>query len=236
MTVITRPDTRATATAIRGWAGVEAAAEAAANHSARLSSESIAKRVVDLVGALIGLVLLSPLLVVVAIVIRLSSPGAALYRQERVGLDGRVFSIVKFRTMHVDAEERLAALKAQGSFAGPLFKLENDPRITRVGRVLRKFSIDELPQLWNVLMGDMSLVGPRPALQCEVDEYCPRALRRLEAVPGMTGAWQVSGRSDLTWEQSLDLDIGYIDGWSNGVDARILLATVRAVVRPVGAY
>lgn len=232
MTVITRSESRPAPGQNLGWA----IGEATSGDGLPRSSESVVKRGVDVVGAAIGLVVLFPFLLLVALAIRLSTPGAALYRQERVGLDGRPFSIVKFRTMYTDADQRLAALKAQGSFAGPLFKLENDPRVTRVGRFLRKFSIDELPQLWNVLLGDMSLVGPRPALRCEVDAYCPRALRRLEAVPGMTGAWQVGGRSDLTWEQSLDLDVGYVDGWSHRVDAKILLATFRAVVRPVGAY
>lgn len=200
------------------------------------SSASLAKRVTDIIGATIGLLLLGLPMIVVALLIRATTPGRALYRQERIGLDGRPFQIVKFRTMYSDSNERLAALKASTAIEGPLFKMVDDPRITPIGAILRRFSIDELPQLVNVLLGDMSLVGPRPALACEVDEYCSRAIRRLDAVPGMTGAWQVGGRSTLSWEDGLDLDLHYVDNWSYGYDVVLLAKTVRAVVRPVGAY
>jgi lipopolysaccharide/colanic/teichoic acid biosynthesis glycosyltransferase len=194
------------------------------------------KRGVDVAGALVGLILLSPMFLAIALLIRLDSAGAPLYRQVRVGRDGRAFSIVKFRTMHLDSEVRLAELKRRHQADGPLFKLEVDPRVTRVGAVLRRFSLDEFPQLWNVLRGEMSLVGPRPALPCEVATYCPRAARRLDAVPGMTGPWQVGGRSTLQWEEGLALDLDYVDRWSLGYDLVVLLKTVRAVLRPVGAY
>jgi lipopolysaccharide/colanic/teichoic acid biosynthesis glycosyltransferase len=138
--------------------------------------------------------------------------------------------------MHRDSDAQLAALKEAHQGDGPLFKLENDPRITGVGRHLRRFSLDELPQLWNVLRGDMSLVGPRPGLPCEVAAYCDKANRRLEVKPGMTGAWQVGGRSTLEWQEGLDLDLHYIDHWSLAYDARILVKTASAVIRPVGAY
>ncbi|ROQ36758.1 lipopolysaccharide/colanic/teichoic acid biosynthesis glycosyltransferase [Frondihabitans sp. PhB188] len=200
------------------------------------SSDSVPKRAVDLAGSAFGLLLLLLPMLVVAAVIRLTSRGPAIYRQERIGLDGRPFEILKFRTMYADADRRLDELKKRTTIEGPLFKMIDDPRITPVGRVLRRFSIDELPQLVNVLLGDMSLVGPRPALSCEVDEYCARAVRRLEAVPGMTGAWQVGGRSTLSWEAGLDLDIHYVDNWNLRYDVVILARTVRAVVLPVGAY
>lgn len=206
----------------------------------RASSESLVKRAVDIAGACLGLLLLLPLLLVVAALVALTSPGGPLYRQTRVGLDGQPFSMIKFRTMRSDSDDLLVRLKAEaaasGAASGPLFKLIDDPRVTPLGRILRRFSIDELPQLLNVARGDMSLVGPRPALPTEVDDYCPRALRRLEAVPGMTGAWQVGGRSTLSWEEGLDLDLHYVDRWSLRYDAEILLKTVRAVVAPVGAY
>jgi lipopolysaccharide/colanic/teichoic acid biosynthesis glycosyltransferase len=220
MSVLTRPDVRTHRSTLR----------------LGRSSRSAAKRGVDVVGAGVGLLLLLPFLAVVGLIVALTSPGGAIYRQTRVGLDGQYFSMVKFRTMRSDSEAHLERLKAAADLAGPLFKLADDPRITPVGRILRRFSIDELPQLWNVLRGDMSLVGPRPALPCEVDAYCDRALRRLDATPGMTGAWQVGGRSTLDWESGLDLDLHYVEHWSLRYDAVLLLKTVRAVVAPVGAY
>ncbi|ARC57547.1 putative sugar transferase EpsL [Frondihabitans sp. 762G35] len=200
------------------------------------SAARTAKRGVDVLGALVGLILLFPVFLAIALLVRLDSAGSPIYRQVRVGRDGRAFSIVKFRTMHLDSDARLAELKRRHRADGPLFKLEADPRVTPVGAVLRRFSLDELPQLWNVLRGDMSLVGPRPALPCEVATYCARAARRLEAVPGMTGPWQVGGRSTLTWEDGLALDLDYVDRWSLGYDVVVLLKTVRAVLLPVGAY
>ncbi|HMM93424.1 sugar transferase [Phycicoccus sp.] len=194
------------------------------------------KMAADRVLALVALVALSPLFGLVALAVRRDSAGPALFRQYRVGEGGRIFSIVKFRTMVTDAESRLSGLTAAHDGNDVLFKLRQDPRITRVGAVLRRYSLDELPQLINVVRGEMSLVGPRPPLPREVDAYEPDAVRRLRVRPGMTGLWQVSGRSDLSWIDSLRLDLWYVDNWSLSLDAQILLRTVRAVLRGQGAY
>jgi lipopolysaccharide/colanic/teichoic acid biosynthesis glycosyltransferase len=170
-----------------------------------------------------------------AIAIKLDG-GPVFFRQERVGTNGRGFRIVKFRSMVVDAEARLAALQAANEAEGPLFKMTRDPRITRVGVILRKYSIDELPQLLNVLAGTMSLVGPRPPLPAEVATYEDAARRRLLVPPGMTGLWQVSGRSTLSWDESVRLDLRYVESWSMALDLTILWKTVGAVLRGRGAY
>lgn len=195
-----------------------------------------AKRIFDVVASALGLVLLSPILAVVAILVKLDSRGPVLFSQTRVGLHGEDFSILKFRTMEEDAEARVAELQAFNEGAGPLFKMKADPRVTRVGRVLRKLSIDELPQLVNVLRGDMSLVGPRPGLPSEVAAYEPHAHRRLLVLPGITGLWQVSGRSELSWEAGLKLDLDYVDDCSFGRDLLILARTVPRVLGSSGAY
>ncbi len=179
---------------------------------------------------------LSPVLIAVAIAIKVTDPGPVFFRQKRVGVRGELFSIYKFRTMVVDAETRLAKLATQSDGNGVLFKMQDDPRVTSIGRILRRYSIDELPQLFNVLRGEMSLVGPRPPLPREVQEYEPDALRRLHVRPGMTGLWQVSGRSDLSWEESLRLDLRYVDNWSPVGDLHILFRTFRAVTGGSGAY
>jgi exopolysaccharide biosynthesis polyprenyl glycosylphosphotransferase len=193
-----------------------------------------AKRMTDLSLSLIGVALISPILGILALMIRLSSPGPVLFRQTRIGLQGREFTMLKFRTMVVDAEEQLAALIEQQRDAGNevLFKMKNDPRVTGVGRVMRKFSLDELPQLFNVIGGSMSLVGPRPPLPREVEQYADHVHRRFLAKPGITGAWQVSGRSSLSWEESVRLDLSYVENWSLLGDVIIMLKTVRAVVKP----
>jgi exopolysaccharide biosynthesis polyprenyl glycosylphosphotransferase len=196
----------------------------------------VVKAIFDRAGAVVLLVLFAPVLLVVAAAIRASSPGPILFRQVRVGRHGREFFIYKFRTMHVDAERRLAALHHLNEHDGAMFKIRNDPRVTRVGRWLRRFSVDELPQLFNVLTGVMSLVGPRPPLPSEVAQYPSDALRRLEVRPGMTGLWQVSGRSDLPWEEAVRLDLRYVENWSLGLDLVILLRTLTAVCRGAGAY
>ena len=196
----------------------------------------LAKSVLDRIAAALLLLLLAPVLITVAIAIRLDDGGPILFRQRRVGVRGEPFSMYKFRTMVPDAEARLEALLASSQCDGVLFKMARDPRITRVGSFMRRYSLDELPQLINVLFGDMSLVGPRPPLPREVDQYEPDALRRLRVRPGMTGLWQVSGRSDLTWEQSLRLDLHYVDNWSPLGDLHILCRTVSAVCRGSGAY
>jgi exopolysaccharide biosynthesis polyprenyl glycosylphosphotransferase len=196
----------------------------------------IGKAIFDrLVGALIVLAL-SPLLIAVALAVRLTSSGPALYRQTRVGVDGREFKMIKFRSMVPNAEAQRAALMALNDGNGVLFKLRKDPRVTPIGGFLRRFSLDELPQLFNVLRGDMSLVGPRPPLPEEADGYNDDATRRLRVKPGVTGLWQVSGRSDLTWEESLRLDLRYADNWSMTLDLSILWRTVRAVLKGAGAY
>jgi exopolysaccharide biosynthesis polyprenyl glycosylphosphotransferase len=194
------------------------------------------KRVLD---RLLGLGLFlgfSPLLVAIAIAIKLGSPGPVLFRQLRIGEDGRPFEMLKFRSMVVDAEDRRAELEAVNEGNGVLFKIHADPRVTKVGALLRRYSLDELPQFWNVVRGDMSLVGPRPPLPQEVIGYSDDATRRLRVRPGMTGLWQVSGRSDLSWEESLRLDLRYVDNWSLALDVTILWRTWRAVLRRTGAY
>lgn len=193
------------------------------------------KTVVDRTAALVGLLVLSPVLLAIAVAIKAGSPGPVVFRQERTGRDGEPFTMLKFRTMVVDAEERLAELSAANEGAGPLFKLADDPRVTRVGRVLRRTSLDELPQLVNVLLGHMSLVGPRPALPRETAQYSQWVWRRLHVRPGMTGLWQVSGRSHLSWEESIRLDLEYVNTWSLRLDARILARTARAVLARDGA-
>jgi lipopolysaccharide/colanic/teichoic acid biosynthesis glycosyltransferase len=159
-----------------------------------------------------------------------------IFRQTRVGLDGRNFTMLKFRSMHIDFEQRLADLRAANPGIGMMFKMENDPRITRVGRFLRKYSLDELPQLFNVLMGSMSLVGPRPPLLSEVDAYEDHARRRLLVTPGLTGLWQVSGRSLLSWEETVRLDLRYVENWTLSLDLLILWKTFFAVVAKRGAF
>jgi exopolysaccharide biosynthesis polyprenyl glycosylphosphotransferase len=183
-----------------------------------------------------ALVLLLPLLVVLGAVIWLSDRGPALYTQVRVGKDGRVFRIYKFRTMVVDAEQRKAQLHAKNDLDGILFKLRKDPRVTAMGAHLRRWSIDELPQLFNVFLGDMSLVGPRPALPDEAARYAYRVRRRLAVKPGLTGLWQVNGRSDLSWDESVRLDLRYVENWSFALDLQILWKTISVLLRGSGAY
>jgi exopolysaccharide biosynthesis polyprenyl glycosylphosphotransferase len=195
----------------------------------------LVKHLVERVLAVVATVLLLPLLLGLALVVRLGSDGPALYRQARVGRDGAPFTILKFRTMTIDSDARRHAVMA-GADDNVLFKLKDDPRVTREGRFLRRYSLDELPQLLNVLRGEMSLVGPRPPLPSEVEQYEPDAHRRLAVTPGMTGLWQVSGRSELSWEESLRLDLRYVDNWSLSVDLRILCRTMHAVVGHRGAY
>lgn len=195
----------------------------------------VAKRVIDVVGSAVILLLVAPLLLVSAVAIRLDSRGPIFYRQQRVGRDGRPFAVCKFRTMVVGAHAQRAALLGRNENDGHLFKIRRDPRVTRVGRVLRRASIDELPQLWNVLRGQMSLVGPRP-LAVEDSAYQGPARRRLLVPPGMTGLWQVSGRSDLSWDDAVRLDLYYVENWSIGFDLAIIARTLRAVLRGSGAY
>jgi len=194
------------------------------------------KRAFDLILTIIALICIAPLWLVIALAIRLDSPGPVLFRQPRAGRYGRPFTVFKFRSMYVNAEAELEKLRARNEASGPLFKLRDDPRRTRVGRLLRETSLDELPQLLNVLRGDMSLVGPRPAILSEVAQYQDWHLKRLEVLPGITGLWQVSGRSDLTFDEMVMLDIYYGENWSLGLDLRIILRTVPQVLFGEGAY
>ncbi|MFB4296103.1 sugar transferase [Actinomadura sp. NTSP31] len=196
----------------------------------------VLKGLFDRTAALSGLLLLSPLLLVVAFLIKATSAGPVMFRQVRVGRGGREFTVLKFRTMVQDAEARKNALLEHNENDGVLFKIREDPRITRVGRWLRRYSLDELPQLFNVARGDMSLVGPRPPLPEEVARYGGDVYRRLVVKPGLTGLWQVSGRSDLTWDESVRLDLRYVDNWSLAMDLQIMWKTWSAVFRGSGAY
>jgi len=198
----------------------------------------VTKDFVDRVAATLLLALAGPVLLIAAAAIRLDSPGPAFYTQIRVGERGRHFTMFKLRSMYVDADARRAAVVAAGGDAGNkvLFKDRRDPRITRVGRVLRRTSLDELPQLFNVVRGDMSLVGPRPALPQEVAEYDSEARRRLLVKPGLTGLWQVSGRSDLSWDSTVALDRHYVENRGAQLDVEILANTLKAVVGGRGAY
>jgi exopolysaccharide biosynthesis polyprenyl glycosylphosphotransferase len=207
-------------------------------HPELSGGRQLVKSLFDRAAALFALLLLGPLFGAIAVAIRMSSKGPALFRQTRVGRDGVEFTVLKFRTMVPDAEARKAGLVAQNEHDhdGVLFKIRCDPRITRVGAWLRRYSIDELPQLINVLRGDMSLVGPRPPLPDEVAKYGDDVRRRLVVKPGMTGLWQVSGRADLSWEESVRLDLRYVENWSLMLDLQILWKTWSAVARGSGAY
>ena len=196
----------------------------------------VGKRALDVAGAVVGLVLLLPVFAVIAVCIRAHDGGPVLFRHVRVGRGGAQFSILKFRTMCVDAEDRMAELVVHNDGDGPHFKIKDDPRITRVGAFLRRTSLDELPQLWNVLTGSMSLVGPRPASPREVAAYADFDDRRLLVTPGMTGLWQISGRSDLDWADGLRLDLHYVENWSFVHDLVILARTIPSVLRSRGAY
>ncbi|MCP3420915.1 sugar transferase [Nocardioides pinisoli] len=194
------------------------------------------KRAFDFVGAATILFILAPVLLVTALAIKLDSRGPVFYRQERVGRHRAIFKMTKFRSMAVDAEQRLDGLRALNESDAVLFKIRHDPRVTRVGRFIRRYSIDELPQLLDVLRGEMSLVGPRPSLAAEVEQYSVQMGRRMYVRPGMTGLWQVSGRSDLSFDEAERLDLAYVDNWSITGDLMIMLRTVRAVTRGQGAY
>ena len=196
----------------------------------------VLKRALDVAASAIALLLLAPLLLVIAVVVYRDSPGPVIFRQERVGRAGKTFSMLKFRSMVATAESDLETLLDQNEGSGALFKMRADPRVTRVGRVLRKYSLDELPQLLNILRGDMSLVGPRPPLPSEVETYGDRVHRRLYIKPGLTGMWQVNGRSNLDWDESVRLDLYYVENWSIVGDLVIIWRTFKVLVNPVGAY
>jgi exopolysaccharide biosynthesis polyprenyl glycosylphosphotransferase len=195
------------------------------------------KRALDILVSSVALLLLLPVFLGVAAAIRLESPGPIFFKQTRIGRWGTLFTMWKFRSMYVDAEERKAELMANNEMAGGVtFKMKDDPRVTKVGRLIRKTSIDELPQLWNVLIGEMSLVGPRPPVPSEVDQYSLSDRRRLEVIPGITCIWQVSGRSEIPFEQQVELDVQYIQSQSIWTDIKILLKTVPALLLGSGAY
>ena len=196
---------------------------------------SLGKRVFDLLGATLALLLLAPLMGIVALWIKFDSPGPVFFRQQRVGRHGRRFNMLKFRTMVVDAEARKESLAALNEQSGPVFKIKHDPRITPLGRFLRRYSIDELPQFINVLRGDMSIVGPRPPVPSEVARYEAWQRRRLSVLPGITCVWQVSGRNEISFEEWMYLDMRYIDHWSLSEDIKLILKTVPVVVTGRGA-
>lgn len=196
----------------------------------------IAKRIVDIVGASLAMLVLSPILFVTALAVRLTSPGPIIHRQIRIGQDGEPFVFLKFRSMYVDAEHLKKSLSEFNEAQGPIFKIKHDPRITPVGRLMRRLSIDELPQLFHVLAGQMSLVGPRPHLPEEVAVYDGEARRRLAVRPGVTGIWQVSGRSDLDFDTWIAMDLEYLDHWSLRMDLKLMLKTFSAVLSGRGAY
>ena len=202
-----------------------------------LTVRAATRRALDIVGAIAGLGLLAPLLLITATAIRIESPGPVLFRQVRVGKRGRLFTMFKFRSMRITAEAEQQALYANNESAdGVIFKMKRDPRVTRVGRLIRRLSIDELPQLLNVLRGDMSIVGPRPAVPAEVEHYDLQARKRLQTKPGLTCLWQISGRSELAFSEQIDLDLRYLQARSLMKDIEIIAKTVPAVIAGRGAY
>jgi lipopolysaccharide/colanic/teichoic acid biosynthesis glycosyltransferase len=201
----------------------------------------LVKRAVDLAGASVGLIMLTPVILVIALLIHLERRGPIFFRQLRRGYRGKLFRVIKFRTMCADAEQRLDTLEESNeSVGGVLFKLRDDPRVTRLGRFLRRYSLDELPQLLNILCGEMSLVGPRPLQLRDSDKLLaldPTAYaRRLDVMPGLTGPWQIGGRSELNYEQMVELDVHYVENWSNALDLKIIAKTFFVVLRRHGAY
>lgn len=213
-----------------------AMAHALASRGITERASTVCKRAIDFTGAFLALAILLPLLLLVGVAIRLEDRGPVFFRQLRIGEDGRSFDMLKFRSMYLDAEIRRAALLGQSERQGICFKMRNDPRITRIGRFIRRFSIDELPQLINVLRGDMSLVGPRPALGSEVQAYSDPALKRLRGKPGITCIWQVSGRAEIPFKQQLAMDVAYLQRRSLFTDVAILFRTIPAVISGRGAY
>ncbi len=195
------------------------------------------KRSIDVLGAIVGMVIFLPIFILVALLVILENPkGPILFKQVRMGKNGKSFYMYKFRSMVVDAEKRLPDIVQHNEIAGPMFKMKDDPRITKIGKFIRKTSIDELPQFWNVLVGEMSLVGPRPPLPREVEKYTAYDKQRLLVTPGCTGLWQVSGRNALSFQEMVELDLHYIKNRTIGTDMSIILRTVKVMVLPSGAH
>lgn len=194
------------------------------------------KRVIDIICSLAAIIVLSPIMIITALAIVIESPGNPIFAQERVGKDGKLFKMYKFRSMCLDAEKKLKKLQKKNEADGPVFKIKDDPRITKVGHFIRKFSIDELMQLFNILKGDMSIIGPRPALPNEVAEYDEFAKLRLKVKPGLSCYWQVSGRSNIGFEEWMQLDVKYINEMSLLTDIKIILLTIPAILKGDGAY
>ena len=200
------------------------------------NTKLLIKRIVDVLGGLVGTIISLPIILLTAIPLKLESPGPLIFKQQRVGKNGRIFNIYKLRSMYVDADKRKKELMEKNKMEGHMFKMDDDPRITKVGKFIRKYSIDELPQFWNVLKGDMSLVGTRPPTIDEFEKYESHHKRRLSMKPGITGNWQVSGRSNIQdFEEVVKLDCEYIDNWSLGLDLKILIKTVGVVLTHKGA-
>jgi exopolysaccharide biosynthesis polyprenyl glycosylphosphotransferase len=204
-------------------------------NTTRYEWQELLKKIFDIILATLGLILTAPLMLGIALAIRLTSPGPILFVQKRVGLNGRTFNMYKFRTMVPNAEELKTSLSHLNEMSGPVFKIKDDPRVTPIGRFLRKTSLDELPQLWNVLRQDMSLVGPRPPLPSEVNLYNPSHRKRLSVKPGITCIWQISGRNDIDFDKWMEMDAEYVDNWSLGLDLKILAKTLPVVIGKKGA-
>jgi lipopolysaccharide/colanic/teichoic acid biosynthesis glycosyltransferase len=210
---------------------------AAVQEKKGLTAYGVIKRTMDIMGSLAGLLVLSPLIALIALCIKLEDPkGTVFFYQTRIGKDGKPFRMYKLRSMAVNAEEKLKELLEKNEISGAMFKMKDDPRITKVGKIIRKTSIDELPQLLNVLRGEMSLVGPRPPLQREVTEYSDYDKQRLAVTPGCTGLWQVSGRNSLSFKEMVELDLAYIQKKCIWLDIKIMLRTVKAIIAPQDAY
>jgi exopolysaccharide biosynthesis polyprenyl glycosylphosphotransferase len=202
----------------------------------KINKNFVLKKIMDKVLSFLAVVLLSPVFLLVGLLVKISSPGPIFFYQKRVGKDGELFTMIKFRSMFIDAEDKLAEIRHLNEADGPLFQVKNDPRITWVGKMIRKFSIDELPQFVNVLKGDMSIVGPRPALPKEVEEYQDWQIKRFCVSPGITGLWQIQGRNELTFDEMIKLDLEYIKNQSVFLDFKIILKTIPAVIKTRGAY
>lgn len=200
------------------------------------NGNKVIKRTMDLIGSVCGIVIISPLMLILAALVKISSPGPVIFKQERVGLHGKPFYMYKFRSMYVNADGKLKEMMKDNEQTGHAFKIKNDPRITRTGKWIRRFSIDELPQLINIIKGDMSIVGPRPILTFQMEECSQYERQRLVVQPGLTCYWQIGGRADVTWEEWVELDLDYIEDMSLWTDIKMIVKTIPAVLSGDGAY